>query len=239
MNWLVIFTIVCFLLFGFIGYKRGLVKSLLGTGATIIALVLSYALSPPISNLLEKHTSLDDTIEEKIYEVIEKKVDETVQGTKDSVKQAMETNPGKQDQISFIEELGIPDFLKKMLLDNNNEEGYKETGVTTVYRYVARSLAKAAMNVIAGLIAFILLRLILMVIIILLSKMVRAIPIVGVADKLGGVVAGAALAVIVVWAVMFVLSFTLKGDEFNALLRDNAALSWLNDKNVIMKLTVK
>ncbi|MBR6173788.1 MAG: CvpA family protein [Eubacterium sp.] len=239
MNWLVIFTIVCFLLFGFIGYKRGLIKSLLGTGATIIALVLSYALAPAVSKWMQDHTSLDDKIDEKIYSMIEKKVDETLAGTRETAKEIMNKNPGKQEQVSFIQELRIPDFLEKMLLDNNNDEGYKETGATTVYHYISRTLTTAAMNIIAGLITFIVLRLIFMVGIILLGKVIHAIPIVGVLDKAGGAVAGAALAVIVVWAVMFVLSLVMKDRAYNDLLKDNAALAWLDQKNVIMKLTVR
>ena len=150
-------------LFGFIGYKRGLVRSVLHTGAAIIALVLSYLLAPLLSDFLQQHPKIDDYIEDKIYVLVEQKVTETVDGAADNIKKTMEQNPDKNDQVSLIRSLGIPDFIQEHLLSKNNAEGYKELGVSNVYRYIARSGAIVAMNLIAGVLAYVVIRVLLLI----------------------------------------------------------------------------
>ena len=54
----------------FIGYKRGLVKVVVGLLAFVIALVASVILYKPISNLIIEKTNLDDNIQAGIYEEI-------------------------------------------------------------------------------------------------------------------------------------------------------------------------
>ncbi len=239
MNWLLLAVLAVLAIFGFIGYKRGLILSVIGTGATIIALVLSYALTPTISKFLQEKTGIDDYIEEKIYASVESKVSETVGATEKQLKETMKKNPGKQEQVSFIQELGIPDFLEKMLLESNHDDGYAELGVDNVYRYISKSLTQVAVNVIAGVLAFVLLRLILLFINIAIRSVIGVIPIVRVLDRLGGIVAGVALGVIIVWVLLFILSVTMNADRFTELVTANPLLNLLNDTNVIMKVSLR
>lgn len=54
----------------FLGYKRGLVKVLVGLIAFIIALVVTVVLYKPIANAVIDNTKLDDNIKNTIYENI-------------------------------------------------------------------------------------------------------------------------------------------------------------------------
>ena len=239
MNWLFVFVILCLLLFGFIGYKRGLVKSVLGTCATILALVLAYVLTPTMSRFLQNNTGLDEWVEGKVYAAVESKVTETVTGTKKEIARKMEENPGKQEQVSLIRELGIPDFIRDMLLDNNNEEGYKAMGVNTVYRYIARKVAVVALNIAAALLAFLVARILLLFANLMISKAVGSISILRLVDQIGGAAAGVLLGGIIVWVVMFILSLAMNAQSYTELIKGNGMLQWLHDNNVLMKIALK
>ena len=239
MNWLLWTVILCLLLFGFIGYKRGLVKSLLGTFATILALVLAYVLTPTMSRFLQNNTGLDEWVEGKVYAAVESKVTETVTGTKKEIARKMEENPGKQEQVSLIRELGIPDFIRDMLLDNNNEEVYKAMGVNTVYRYIAKKVAVVALNVTAALLAFVVARLLLLIANLMIGKAVGSIPILRMVDRIGGAAAGVLLGGIVVWALMFILSLAMNAQSYTELIKGNGILQWLHNNNVLMKIALK
>ena len=226
---------------------RGFVRTVIGTVATIIALALSYAFTPIVSQWIQDHTKLDETIDAKIYSIVEQKVgntissavDSTVKATKDQIDQAMKQNPGKQDQISFIRDLGIPDFLEEYLLKNNNADGYKDLGVSDVYHFISRSLTVVVVNVIAGIATFVLLRLILLIICLVLGSVIKAIPVIRVVDKLGGIVAGVALGVIIVWLLMFTMSLILKDGSYDRMIKENKMLEWLDSLNVIKKLSIR
>ncbi len=238
MNWLFFVTIGIFGLFGFIGFKRGLIRTVLGMGATILALVLSYALSPVVSQWMRDHTSIDESIEDKVYSFVEEKVSKEVSGTEKQVKEAMKVNPKKSEQIDLIKSLNLPDFLTDKLLNGNHDDMYKELGVDTVYRYVAKSAAIVATNVLGGIITFILIRLIFLIITLVVSGTLKALPIVGTVDKLVGTVAGVVIGLFVVWLLMFILSVTISPAKYEELLVGNGGLRWLNDHNFIHSILV-
>lgn len=246
MNWLFIFVVLVIAFLGWIGYRRGLIKSVIGTFATILALVLSYALAPTVSRFLQDKTKLDEYVEEKVYSYIEqevgKRIGDTVDTAKksveDAVKEKMKTNPDKQEQISLIRELGIPDFLEEKLLNNNNLEGYLALGVDNVYRYIARTAAIVATNAAAGVLTFLVIRLLLVLVNIFIGSLVHSIAVLRVLDKLGGAAAGMVLGVIAVWLVMFVMSVVMSAESYNSLLEENVILRWLDNTNVVMKIAL-
>ncbi|MBQ9872360.1 MAG: CvpA family protein [Eubacterium sp.] len=246
MNWLFFTIIGIFLLFGFIGFKRGLIRTVLGMGAAILAMVLSYALSPVVSQWLRDHTQLDEKIEERVYTFVEEKVSDTVQGTEKKTKEKadkvakeqMKKNPKKSEQIELIKNLNLPGFLTDRLLDGNNSDTYKELGVDTVYRYVAKSAAVVATNVIGGIATFLLLQIIFIIIALVIRGTLKALPIVNTVDKAVGCVAGFVIGLFIVWALLFILSISMKGDSYEKLLVDNSGIRWLSEHNPIHSIFV-
>ena len=246
MNWL-FFTTICVLgAFGLIGYLRGLVRTVLGLFATVIALVLAFALTPVVRDWLIKGTGLDEKIEERVYSMVVDDVKERTQEqtresggtgtvTDSQVREIMETNPSKNEQVELIRGIELPEFLTESLLDGNNAEGYRALGVDTVYRYIAKSAAVVAVRILAGILTFVVIRLLLIIATVLLGKLMKAIPIIGTVDKAAGAAVGVLLGLLVVWALMFVLSFCMNPENYRHLLVDNVGLQWLSDHNPIHK----
>ncbi len=52
----------------FLAYRKGLVKLAIGLCAFVISLVITFVLYQPISNLVINVTSIDESIEDTIYE---------------------------------------------------------------------------------------------------------------------------------------------------------------------------
>lgn len=72
----------------FFAYKKGMVKLAIGLCSFIIALVLTFVLCKPISNFVINTTSIDETIENAIYE----KANEIMQeGNSELANQMIET----------------------------------------------------------------------------------------------------------------------------------------------------
>ncbi len=246
MNWLV-FTIICVIgAFGLIGYLRGLVRTVLGLFATVIALVLAFALTPVVRDWMIKGTGLDEKFEERIYSMLADDVKERAQEqtreaggtgtvTDSQVKEIMERNPSKNEQVEVIRDSGLPDFLTDILLDGNNAEGYRSLGVDTVYHYISKTAATVAIRILAGVITFIVIRLLLIIVTVLVGKVMKAIPIIGTVDKAVGAAVGVIVGLFVVWALMFVLSVCMNPESYRHLLVDNGGLQWLSDHNPIHK----
>ncbi|MBR0145443.1 MAG: CvpA family protein [Eubacterium sp.] len=248
MNWLLITTICVMAAFGLIGYLRGLVRTVLGLCATVIALVLSFALTPVVTNWIVKGTSLDEKIEEKVYSMVADEAKEQVRNeaqergitiTDSDVKIDLNKNPDKGDQVELIRGIELPEFLTQMLLDGNNEQGYRDLGVKTVYQYISRTAATIFVRVLAGILTFIVIRLLLIIVTVLVGRVMKALPIVGAVDKAVGAVVGVLIGLLVVWLIMFLLSLFMKQDSYRQLMLDNSGLQWLSDHNLIRKAILR
>jgi len=147
----------------------------------------------------------------------------------------MERNPSKNEQVEVIRDSGLPDFLTDILLDGNNAEGYRSLGVDTVYHYISKTAATVAIRILAGVITFIVIRLLLIIVTVLVGKVMKAIPIIGTVDKAVGAAVGVIVGLFVVWALMFVLSVCMNPESYRHLLVDNGGLQWLSDHNPIHK----
>ncbi|MCR4837328.1 MAG: CvpA family protein [Eubacterium sp.] len=243
MNWL-FFTTICVLgAFGLIGYLRGLIRTVLGLFATVIALVLSFALTPVVRDWLINGTGLDEKIEERVYSMVADDVKERAQQTREGglqitdsdVKIMMETNPSKNEQVELIRGIELPEFLTEQLLDGNNAEGYRALGVNTVYRYIAKTAATVAVRVLAGILTFVVIRLLLIIATVLVGKVMKALPIIGTVDKAVGAAVGVLVGLLVIWALMFILSICMNPNSYHNLMVDNGGLQWLSDHNPIHK----
>lgn len=248
MNALTIVVLITFLVFMGLGFSRGLVKSVFKIVLTALAMLLAYLLSPIISSVIVEYTDIDNAIRNKIYQAIEEKVEEQIKEemsdslgqvddvvTNQLVEQYLEEEPNRNSQIEFIQNMELPDFLQKALIDNNHLEMKQEIGVTSFYDYVSTYLARMIVNAIGFFCTFLLLSLLFSVTLLLLN-MVMKLPGLNMLNRLGGAALGFVEALIIVWVVFIIIHIavgTKAGGSLMTQINESVLLKFINDKNLI------
>lgn len=248
MNAMTIVILIIFLVFMGLGFARGLIKSVFKIVLAVLALLLAYLLSPIISNVIIENTNVDNSIRNKIYTVIEKKVEEKIKeemsanfGELDDAiasqlaDQYLEEEPNRNTQIEFIQNLELPEFLQRALIDNNHLEMKQEIGVSNFYDYISTYLARMIVNAIAFFCTFLFLSLLFNVTL-LLVNMVMKLPGLNMINRLGGAAFGFAEALLIVWVAFVVIDLivgTKIGSQLMAQIDDSKILSVIYENNII------
>lgn len=173
------------------GCSRGLFQTVLVTGATILAIVLSNYATPYVSEGLQKYTNIDEKVEEYIITALEL--------------DAAQENVSRIEEIMAIDSLPIPDALKMAVINNNNSAVYSKWNITSFYEYIAHYLCCIVMNCLS----FILIQLILTIIFLIFlytSRKLTEIPILHGIDKAGGIILGLVQALAIIWSVFIFIS---------------------------------
>lgn len=233
MNGLLIFVAVVFWVCAFIGYKQGLVKIVASLLATVIMIALVMVLTPYVSKVIRQVTPLEETIQNKIGELVTAELGAEVP--------IPDIQIPREQQISLIENAKLPEVFRKMLLENNNEEAYASLGVSSFGEYVGAYIAK----VISDVAAFLLVMVLILIIVPILIKMLgifNKLPVIGGMNRLAGGVLGLAIGLAVVW-VSFIIITLMYSTEFGsacfACIEQSAILQKLYDGNILMNAITK
>ena len=246
---LTIIVLLVIIISALIGLKRGLFRAVIGTLATVIALVLCYLLTPYTSQFLIENTKIDDSIEEKIYKKFEENVEKGIRdeyrklageeidsGILDTyTKEYMNKSIDKSEKVSLIKQINIPQFMSNALIANDNNETYEKMGVDNIYRYIARNVAYMGVNVIACIVTFVVIRILLIILTAVLNSIFGSIVLVKFVDKLGGFAAGIVFGVLISWLVMAAASLIM-GNEFDKAVEGSQILTFINNKNMLMHI---
>ncbi len=197
-------------------YNKGLVRTLLGFCSTVLSLVMSRFLSPVIADIL-KSTPLFGSIKDYVYDAVFK--------------------TGAEAENNIIEGLGIPEFLKTAILDNNNSVVYDKFNVVNPKDYVSEYIANFVVNIIAMILVFVLLAFLFKV----LSRTLNVfskLPIIKTANKFGGGALGLAQGIIIVWIGLAVLTMLYGKPMFNGAneaVANSLIASKFYDSNILIK----
>ena len=179
------------------GWRRGLVRSVIGLVCDAVAVVVAYALTPTVAEWLCKSALL---------EKISAGIDATVRSAA--------ATPTGTDVSQFLSK--IPETLAGMLekfnigADSFKDfvRGLKDTGDEAVEK-VSEFIAKPTAYIISNAIAFILIFIVALILLRLISKLILMIfkaPVIRTADKTAGLIFGIINALIVVWVLSLAIS---------------------------------
>ncbi len=188
MNLMLFLTSLFLLIFSIVGYKRGLIKTVLSFVGIILALLCSNLVYGRVSKFMQNDGNVAQSIQAKIEKSIDTVLDTHVNS--------------KPEQVSAIEKLLLPENIKTMLIDNNNKDVYSEMGVAGFSEYVSAMLTRVVINGISYLITFVILW-IFFLLLISMAHILTDFPIVGWIDSLGGLAIGFIKGLIFVW-VMYI-----------------------------------
>ncbi len=248
MNTLTIIVILIFAIFMGLGFARGLIKSVFKIVITGLALLLAYLLAPIISSVIVEYTNIDNAIRNKIYTTIEEKVEEKIKEemsenlvelddalTTQLTDQYLELEPNRNGQIEFIQNMELPEFLQKALIDNNHAEMKQEIGVSNFYDYVSTYLARMIVNAIGFFCTFLFLSLIFNLTL-LLMNMVMKLPGLNMVNRLGGAAFGFVEALLIVWVMFIIIDMavgTKVGGQLMSDINQSKVLTLINEKNLL------
>ncbi len=223
MNWLLSVVFIVFICFIAVGYHKGLVKVLFSLAASILALLLVGVISPYVGNFLREHTDMHDWVQKKSSDMVA----EWNQSRDLSTEEA---------RFAAIEEYEIPDFLKTYLKDNHTLETMEQE----FNEYISRNIADLAISAASFVLSFLAI-LLLLYIISLILNLVTKLPVIRTLNHAGGAIAGAVEGLLILWIFFLVITFlctTEFGKTCMRMIGSSQILSWLYDKNPLMKIFV-
>ena len=198
--------IACFILFIFVGYKKGLAGSLIKLCSFVIALILALALYKPVANAIKDNTQIDENIKSTIVETF-----------------------GQQEQT---QEENMP----KDLVQNISSE--IENATSEAVNNIAQSISDTIINIGAGIVIFIVTRL-LLIIVSIFAKQIVKLPIIGLVDKVGGIAYGAVEGIVIIYIVLGLISLSSLIWVDNAVvtaITNSGIGSFLYNNNIILKI---
>ena len=223
MNWL--FGVVAVLLAYQVidGFCKGFIKKSVSAVTLILTLVLVTWLTPEITSFIKENTSIQTSLQETCSEFfLKEEYNENV----------------KNDQVRMIENMNLPENMKALLLENNNNEAYSVLNVTGFHQYVGAYLANMIINAMAYLISFVIVLTAIKAIILALD-IVAKLPVLRGINKLAGGILGLVQGIVLTW-VIFLLGAVLcngeMGQQFMELIYENPFLTLLYNCNFIMKI---
>ena len=224
-TWISAAAAAIIILFAVIGYRRGFVREVVSMLFIFLAMAIVWFIDPYVNQFLREHTPIEAKLQESCLSAVE---------ALPGASQVMNS----EQQTALAEETGLPAFLVRDLLANNQQSVYQMLGVNTFIGYVAKYLAATITNVISLLLSFALSWILLRLLARILDLFTK-LPVIRGVNKLAGGILGGAKCVIVFWIIMLVLVVlcnTEPGKKGLALIRQSTLLTWLYDHNLLAEL---
>ena len=142
-----------------------------------------------------------------------------------------------KSESEVIDGLNFPAAIKDMLKDNNTAQKYVELGVTSLRDYMVKYVSDLIFNVVTFVVSFLVVFILLRIIFGFVSVLAK-LPVLKQINGAAGAAAGFIMGLAFIWLAFAILtifgSSTLSKSVFEAV-NDNAILSFIYDKNFIMK----
>lgn len=225
MNWLVIAVAAVLVAFALKGRQTGFIKTIFSIFSIIIAIVVSSAISPYISKTLRTNEKFYNYIYDRVEDVVKLKVEDKDKTT-------------VSEQVEAIDELSLPESIKKNLLENkNNSEVYKALHVDTFKGYVNGYITTLAINAISFLITYVVVTILLYAVCAALN-IISKLPIINGLNKTAGLLVGLFEGLLVIWMLCIVLtafSSTEAAQKLYELIQESQFLSCLYNNNLLLR----
>ena len=220
MNWLLIAVLAILVINSLIGMKVGLIKTVFSLCSMIAALLLTIWISPYVNDFIKGNEKFCDKINIRVEKVLP----------------MLEDKSNQSEQVSAIDGLKLPQSLKKSLIENNNNEAYRNLEVTGFKEYVSRYLTGIVINALAFTLTFVIILILLWVISIALD-IVGKLPLLKQVNKTAGLVAGLIHGLVIVWMFFIVLTVFQSselGQKAMEMIGDSQILSFIYNNNFLL-----
>ena len=191
-----------------LGYKKGLINVVFNIVAFLLAIIITFVLYKPVSNIIIQNTNIHENIKEMI----------------------LKRSQGAEAKEENIESNDINKYIENSINNMTNEA---KTAATEV---VAENFATKAVQVITGIVLFILTRAIL-ILLRFVTQTIAKLPIIKQFNTLGGIIYGIIKGLIIIYVLLTImyLIVSIKGNGNIALAIDSSCITkFLYDNNIIV-----
>lgn len=151
------------------------------------------------------------------------------------------TSLTKIEQTKLIQNLPIPNFLKDMLLNYNNSEGYNKLQVTDFNGYIVNFFANIILNILAFVVTLLVVQLVIWTGITALDIFAR-LPVINFINHLGGLAIGILQGLFAVWLIFLAISMfsaTSIGMILMKMIDSSSILQPMYESNMFLKIIVQ
>ena len=198
-----------------------------------------------IKSLLEANgydsSIVDSLSDEQLQSYVQQYAQDYLQQSSEGGQDTTAAEPGRLEQMEIIENLPIPQVLKDLLQDHNNEEGYASLQVSTFQDYVIHFISVLILNLVSFIVAVILVRLLLRIAIAALD-IISHIPVFNTVNRLAGLLLGLVQGLFWLWVFFLLLSMfsaTEAGLQLMSMVQESQLLSYLYEKNLFMQIVLQ
>lgn len=212
-HWLSVGTGVFLLAMVLYGHYRGFLRMAVSLAALILSTVVVRVAMPYITTYVRENTGIQQMVEESVVKSI-------------GLEELQQDIQLPAEQRQAIEQLQLPQQLKDMLLENNNNEIYRLLGVDSFLKYIGAYLSNTIINMIGSLVIF-------GAVYFAIRMMVRwvdlisRLPIISGMNQIAGAILGGIQGLLIVWIGCLMIRFFSETPWAQAALDQIQASPWL------------
>ena len=258
-NFLLMIVIIILAIAALFGLLRGMVKSLSGLISMILAVILVTILMPVITKVISNSTPVYDQVRARCEKILDDAAEDIIKDsgaiegmlpggvtldpsmiTPDMYGDAL-NSMGKNDQTRLIQKLPLPDFVREQMITYNNNEGYKKLSAASFKDYIVNYVTNLIVDLVAFLITLLVVWLIIAIVLGAL-KVFSHLPVIRVADRVGGLVIGLIKGVVFVWLIFLIFTL-LPGLDISkramTMIGSSRFLTALYDSNMFVSIVMR
>lgn len=253
MSWILIAVLAILALFGFIGWKKGILRIALSVASIVVTVIATVFLVPLTSKLIKDNTKLYQNLYEQVYTVINN--DENISGALNQtlddtqeIDQSKNSTQLEQYVMDVMNMLDFPESIKnqvtKAIAQSDLNEIFSGESVTAkeaVIKVVAYKLTDVIFNAILYIVVFVVI-LVILRIIFAVTGIFSKLPVIKELNKTGGLIFGLLEGLFVVWILFIVITANASQGWASSALADigsNGFLEFLYNNNLILKIVFK
>lgn len=228
MSWLSWLLLLVLIIFGIQGFRKGMMRAVISMISLITVILVTSWLTPHIGTYIRDNTNWEEEIEKRCEEVWFSELDKNIEIPVSS-------------QMSYIDELPLPQSMKDKITENNNSEIYYQLSVNSFAEYLSKYIAVGIVNGIAFLIAF-LVTIAVMKLILYVVDVLTELPVIGLLNRIGGFAVGIIQGVFWIWVgfiVIVLLCDTQIGRFLMETIESDSLLLWFYNKNGFMNVIMQ
>lgn len=247
MNWLMIIVVI-FLAWNIVrGYRHGALRMIFSLISWILSIMLASYMAPALCDFIEKNTTLEEKIQQKIQENI------TIENINNLINNTNENNASSINNSAESIQENINNIIRiQNIIESADEINKSQNDIDTttlemtdqilesagLYEKISLELARISIKIISFIIILIVLA-VLSHVILFLIKGIENIPVIGTVNRIAGMILGTLRGLICIWSIFTIiqlLSYSLELKQINYWISESIFVQILYNINPIIKI---